>query len=96
MHGPVTRTLRAKDAQAYWDRFALGAPATRALLATLSPEAAAALRTCVIATLEARFGAGAEVLLDATAYFATARRLTDFQAAVAAGLARPSGTTAAS
>ena len=96
VHGPVTRTLRAKDAQAYWDRFALGAPATRALLATLSPAVAGALRTCVVATLEARFGVGAEVQLEATAYFATARRLTDFQAAVAAGLARPSGTTAPS
>ena len=96
VHGPVTRTLRAESAQAYWDRCALGQPPTRALLATLSPAAAGALRTCVIATLEARFGAGAEVQLEATAYFATARRLTDFQAAVAAGLARPSGTTAPS
>ena len=51
----------------------------------------------MISTLEARFGAGAEVQLEASAYFATARRLTDFQAAVAAGLSpRPSGTTAPS
>ena len=112
---PHAPSLQPHVLQAYWDRFALGAPATRALLATLSPEAAEALHSRVISSLEARrdggcsptclgcsptcpgcspcaqvaapcdqaaalcaqarFGAGVEVALDASAYFATARTL---------------------
>ena len=92
VHGPVTRTLRTPNAAAYWERFALGAPGTRALLQTLTPAAADALRTRVLATLEKRFGVDGEVALEASAYFATARRLTAFQAAVVAGAERPSET----
>ena len=92
---PHAPSLQPHVLQAYWDRFALGAPATRALLAALSPEAAEALHSRVISSLEARrdggcsplcpgcspvcaqarFGAGVEVALDASAYFATARTL---------------------
>ena len=88
VHGPVTRTLRVADAEAYWERFARAAPGTRGLLAQLAPETAAALRAQVVSTLEARFGAGMPVELQASAYFATGRKLTPFQAAVVAGTKR--------
>ena len=85
VHGPVTRTLRVASAAAYWDRFALGAPGTRALLDKLAPDTAAALKRRVIESLEERFGDG-EVALECSAYFASGRKLTPFQAAVVAGM----------
>ena len=38
VRGPVTRTLTCGSAEAFWERFALGAPGTRALLARLGEE----------------------------------------------------------
>ena len=82
IHGPIARTLTQPSARAYWDRFALAAPGTRALLACCSAEQAALLRERVISVLEERFGVGNPVELDASAYLATGRKLTPFQAAI--------------
>lgn len=75
VHGPIRRTLRTPSAQAYWERFALGAPGTRALLASLPANEAGALRAGTLEALCGRFGGEqSEVSLEAAAYVVTAAR----------------------
>ena len=67
--GPVERILRVASAEDFWLRFALAAPATRRLLASLEAAQAERLHAEVLAMLGERFGGG-EVALPASAYFA--------------------------
>lgn len=73
IHGPFSSHLTTPNAEAYWQRFALGAPGTRSLLAVLQARDADALRANVIASLSQRFGGeDAPVDLEARAYVVTA------------------------
>ena len=70
--GPITRMLQVASATDYWDRFALGAPGTQKLLASLALDERDALRAEVLRELHDKFGDG-PVALPVNAYFAIGR-----------------------
>ena len=72
VHGPVTNQLITPSAEAYWERFARGAPGTKELLAGLPNDHVATLRSTVLERLRA-FGDG-PVALPASAYIVAGRK----------------------
>jgi len=77
VHGPLSHALEVPSAEAYWERFSLGAPGTRAVLAALEPNDAEDLRVAVLAKALALGGSTSDsgelsIRLEAAAYFVTA------------------------
>mmetsp|Transcript_9166 Transcript_9166/g.23977 ORF Transcript_9166/g.23977 Transcript_9166/m.23977 type:complete len:285 (-) Transcript_9166:68-922(-) len=71
--GPHAKDLVVDSAEAFWDRFASGAPGTQKLLASLEEDEVRELRAKVVARLQAEFGSNA-VSLPCAAYYASGRK----------------------